>query len=163
MKKLKTKWRMLVNSVLTSVLGIVGISSCSPQQAPLYGPPIPDNNICLYGTPYAVYEVMGNVVNKQNEPLDSMQVVVKNVGDYEHLDYDPTVTDTVYTNAYGKYLSNYELTAFGDDTLRVTVHDPKGVYQSDSVDIAPNEMDWIADDGWNSQLKVKANFKLKKK
>ena len=138
---------MWVNSVLTSVLGIVGISSCSPQQAPLYGPPIPDNDICLYGTPYAVYEVMGNVVNKQNEPLDSMQVVVKNVGDYEHLDY----------------LSNYELTAFGDDTLRVTVHDPKGVYQSDSVDIAPNEMDWIADDGWNSELKVKANFKLKKK
>ena len=163
MKKLKTKWRMWVNSILTSILGMVGISSCSPQQVPLYGPEIPENDICLYGVPYAVYEVMGDVTDRKSEPLDSMQVVVKNVGDYGHLDYDPTVTDTVYTNAQGKYLSNYELTAFGDDTLRVIVHDPKGVYQSDSVDVAPNEMEWIADDGWNSKLKVEVDFQLKKK
>lgn len=162
MKKIKTKWQVWVNSVLTSLIGGMAMS-CSSEPINLYAPPPLNDDVCLYGTPYAVYEVMGSVTNEQKEPLDSMQVVVKNVGNYEHYDYDPTVTDTVYTNAAGEYHSDYELIAFGEDTLRVIVHDPKGVYQSDSVDVAPDEMQLVSDDGWNSKLDVEVDFNLKKK
>ena len=47
--------------------------------------------------------------------------------------------------------------------MEVVVHDPKGVYESDSVHIGSGKMKVEAEDSWSSRYSMKADFQLKKK
>lgn len=142
MKKIKNKYHLLVSSLLTTLLGFFGVS-CGGQEV-------------LYGSPWAEYDVQGEVTNETNEPLKSMQVVVKANDEYAW-------PDTVYTNEEGKYQCNYGITSFGEEYLQVIVNDTTGEYESDTLHIAPNQMQEIEKDSWNIKYNVDADFQLKTK
>ena len=111
-----------------------------------------------YGSPHAEYEVEGEVCNEEGKPLDSMLVVVRTMDDYSY-----SWPDTVYTNENGKYHATYGIPSFGGDCMEVVVHDPKGVYESDSLHIGSGKMKVEAEDSWSARDSMKADFQLKKK
>lgn len=111
-----------------------------------------------YGAPHAEYEVEGNVYNEEGEPLDDMQVVVRTFDDYSY-----SWPDTVYTNEKGKYHATYGIPSFGGDCMEVVVHDPSGVYESDSVHIGSGKMKVEAEDSWSARYSMKADFHLGRK
>ena len=111
-----------------------------------------------YGSPHAESEVEGNVYNEEGEPLDDMQVVVRTFDDYSY-----SWPDTVYTNEKGKYHATYGIPSFGGDCMEVVVHDPSGVYESDSVHIGSGKMKVEAEDSWSARYSMKADFHLGRK
>ena len=111
-----------------------------------------------YGSPYAEYEVEGQVYDEDCKPLEKMQVVVRTFDDYSY-----EWPDTVYTDAAGYYHVNYGIPSFGGDCMEVIVHDPNGEYESDSVHISSGKMTVEAEDSWSARYSMKANFQLKKK
>ena len=60
-------------------------------------------------------------------------------------------------------IATYGIPSFGEDCMEVVVHDPKGVYESDSVHIGSGKMKVEAEDSWSSRYSMKADFQLKKK
>lgn len=152
MKKIRTRWMMWVNSVLTAMLAL--FTSCNEGGKP----DIDDGGgmICMYGVPQATYQVSGEVTDEKNQPLESIQVIVTDNHDYWN-------NDTTYTNAEGKYLGETTLTSFGKDTLHVIVHDTTGVYASDSVAVPPAKMKQTEDGSWTDVYTAEVDFKLKKK
>ena len=150
MKKIKNSIRFCLNTILTTLVGMF-ITSC--EDGPNGGG---GGTLCLYGSPWAEYDVQGEVTNETNEPLKSMQVVVKANDEYAW-------PDTVYTNEEGKYQCNYGITSFGEECLQVIVNDTTGEYESDTLHIAPNQMQEIEKDSWNIKYNVDADFQLKKK
>ena len=109
-----------------------------------------------YGTPYAEYDVEGQVTNENYEPLEDMQVVVKSYNEHEW-------ADTIYTNQAGEFRTEYGITSFGGDCLQVIVNDPKGEYLSETVHVANNSMDKEQESSWSAEYSVKLNVQLKKK
>ena len=87
-----------------------------------------------------------------------MQVVVRTFNDYSY-----ARPDTVYTNESGKYHAVYGIPSFGGDCMEVVVHDPNGVYESDSVHIGSGKMKVEAEDSWSARYSMTADFQLKKK
>ena len=148
MKKIKKSIRVCLNTILTTLVGMF-ITSC--EEGPKGG-----GVVEMYGVPMAEYDVQGEVMNETNEPLKSMQVVVKANDEYAW-------PDTVYTNEQGKYQCNYGITSFGEECLQVIVNDTTGEYESDTLHIAPNQMQEIEKDSWNIKYNVDADFQLKKK
>lgn len=148
MKKIKNSIRVCLNAVLTTLIGMF-ITSC--EEGPKGG-----GVVEMYGVPMAEYDVQGEVMNETNEPLKSMQVVVKANDEYAW-------PDTVYTNEEGKYQCNYGITSFGEECVQVIVNDTTGEYESDTLHIAPNQMLEVEKDSWNVKYNVDADFQLKKK
>ena len=148
MKKIKNSIRVCLNAVLTTLIGMF-ITSC--EEGPKGG-----GVVEMYGVPMAEYDVQGEVMNETNEPLKSMQVVVKANDEY-------TWPDTVYTNEEGKYQCKYGITSFGEECLQVIVNDTTGEYESDTLHIAPNQMQKVEKGSWNVKYNVDADFQLKKK
>ena len=74
MQKIKNSIRVCLNAVLTTLVGMF-ITSC--EEGPNGG-----GVVCLYGSPWVEYDVQGEVTNETNEPLKSMQVVVKAQDEY---------------------------------------------------------------------------------
>ena len=66
MKKIKNKFHLLVGSLLTTLLGFLGVS-CGGQ-------------ILLYGVPLELnwVDLDGEVTNENGVPLESIQVLVNN-------------------------------------------------------------------------------------
>lgn len=148
MKKIKNSIRFCLNTILTTLVGMF-ITSC--KEGPKGG-----GVVEMYGVPMAEYDVQGEVMNETNEPLKSMQVVVKANDDYAW-------PDTVYTNEEGKYQCKYGTTSFGEECLQVIVNDTTGEYESDTLHIAPKQMQEIEKGSWNVKYNVDADFQLKKK
>ena len=148
MKKIKNSIRLCLNAVLTTLVGMF-ITSC--EEGPNGG-----EVVCLYGSPWAEYNVQGMVTNETNEPLKSMQVVVKANDEYAW-------PDTVYTNEEGKYQCNYGITSFGEECLQVIVNDTTGVYASDSTHISSGKMTVEDQDSWSTYYSMRQDFRLKKK
>ena len=68
MKRLKISFFQLCNSLIATILGVVGLSSC--KQNPIY-PPVE------YGCPHADFIVNGNVVDKDSDkPIEKIRVVI---------------------------------------------------------------------------------------
>lgn len=141
MKKIKNKFHVLLNSLLTALLGLFSIS-CDME--------------CLYGSPHADYDVSGEVTNQQGEPLESMQVAIKTTE-------APYWFDTVYTNAAGQYDIQIGLSSFGGDCLEVVVNDTTGEFESDTLHIPPKKMHLVEQTEWTVKYAVDADFQLKKK
>lgn len=111
-----------------------------------------------YGCPYSEYEVEGQVYGENSEPLEDMQVVVRTFND---LGYERP--DTIYTDKAGYYHTDYGITSFGGDCIEVVVHDPDGVYASDSVHIGSGKMKVEDQSSWSTYYSMRADFKLNKK
>ena len=47
--------------------------------------------------------------------------------------------------------------------MEVIVHDPSGVYESDSVHIGSNKMKLESEESWSASYSMKADFHLEKK
>ena len=61
-----------------------------------------------YGTPHVEYEVEGQIYGEDNEPLKSMQVVVRTFNDYSY-----AWPDTVQNYKCGSYRATYGISALG--------------------------------------------------
>lgn len=122
-RKSKSKWLKVFNSLLSSVLALLGYTSCdSSGDIPLE-----------YGTPYAKYEVKGNVADKESQnSIEGARVIVKPVISNNGTEQtSPYSNDTVYTDKDGNYVYQKEMTA--SEYLRVVCEDPSGTHEADST------------------------------
>ena len=144
MKKIKNKYHLLVGSLLTTLLGFLGVSCVFPGPL-LYGPAVPENFL----------EVDGEVTNEAGVPLESMQVVINTSR--------INIKDTVYTNASGEFERAYGFPQEGNDTLLIEVNDTSNVYASEKVQIPFTEMTKETDSEWSTEYSVDVKLQLKKK
>ena len=145
---MKKKTLIIINSLLTALLGLFGFSSCFRV---------------AYGTYHANFIVEGTVCNEDDEPLKNIQVVYHRGwrGDtYTPYWLEP---DTLYTNEDGKF---YQLSVYNGSSefQKLVVNDTTGVYASDSIDTSITYSDgnghWYLD---HRKGELKAEFVLKKK
>ena len=146
MKKIKNKYHLLVNSLLTTLLGLFA-ASCDRG----------GGMVCLYGPmpvdDMAAYEVTGRITNEQNEPLDSMRV---------HFYLDQFVrTDDFYSDSIGEY--HAELHTWKANTLRLIVSDPKNEYASDTTKIAISDIEAQPHEKLSCSYSVELDVQLKRK
>ena len=143
---MKTNLRQKYNSLLQRFIRLFSLTSVAFVVT------------ACYGSPYAEYEVEGKVYNEEGEPLDDIQVVVRTFDDYSY-----SWPDTIYTNEGGEYHTVYGIPSCGGDCMEVIVHDPNGVYESDSVHIGSNKMKLESEESWSASYSMKADFYLEKK
>ena len=144
MNKIKNKYHLLVSSLLTTLLGFLGVSCVFPGPV-LYGPGVPEN----------IVDIDGEVTNEAGEPLESMQVVINTSR--------ISIKDTVYTNASGEFERAYGFPQEGNDTLLIEVNDTSEVYASEKVQIPFTEMTKETDSEWSTEYSVDVKLQLKKK
>ena len=144
MKKIKNKYHLLVGSLLTTLLGFLGVSCDNPVPV-LYGVALKANNV----------DLNGEVTNEDGEPLESMQVVVKNYWK-EHV-------DTLYTNDSGEFEQYYGFTREDNDTLFIEVNDTSDIYASEKLKIPFSEMTQVTESKYSTEYSVDVKLQLKKK
>ena len=141
------RFRILLNTLLTSLLGLFA-ASCDRG----------GGMVCLYGPmpvdDMAVYKVTGQITDEQNQPLDSMRV---------HFYLDQFVcTDDFHSDSIGEY--HAELWTWkGADTLHLVVYDPKKEYASDTTRIAISDMKLTSHEELSCSYSVELDIQLKKK
>ena len=110
-----------------------------------------------------IVDVKGQVLNEDNQPLESIQVVIQS-GHDEHQH-----SDTVYTSEMGNYRARYRGNClFLSDDITIIASDTSDVYAPDTVrvssdDIVYERMEDV--DGWtiNTYYSLENDFQLKKK
>ena len=125
MKKIKNKWQVWVNALLTTIMGWLAMSC---DLAPMYGPPVN-----LYAPPapdpesYLVVE--GKVVDEVGRPLANIRVDLKTapLGEY---------VPELYTDEQGLFAYSENCTPdLERDTLQLHFSDVYQVYASDSLKV----------------------------
>ena len=71
MKRIKAYWDRAISWAVSSLLTLLGFSSCE-----WIGPEDEDPQIYMYGTPTSSYQIKGKVINEAGEPLANIQVHV---------------------------------------------------------------------------------------
>ena len=110
-----------------------------------------------------IVDVEGQVLNEDNQPLESIQVVIQS-GHDEHQH-----SDTVYTSEMGNYCARYRGNClFLSDDITIIASDTSDVYAPDTVRVSPDEITYerMEDvDGWTikSYYSLENDFQLKKK
>ena len=131
MKKIKNKWQVWVNALLTTIMGWLAMSC---DLAPMYGPPVN-----LYAPPapdpesYLVVE--GKVVDEVGRPLANIRVDLKAplLGEY---------VPEIYTDEQGLFAYSENCTPdLERDTLQLHFSDVYQVYASDSLKVPFVKMD----------------------
>ena len=146
MKKIKNKYHLLVTSLLTTLLGFVGVS-CDNSVPVLYGVALDTNYV----------DLNGEVTNEDGQPLESMQVRVNR-------SYMRRLVDTLYTNTSGEFERDYAFTKDGsNDTLFIEVNDTSDVYASEKVKIPFSEMTKVSESEYATEYSVDVKLQLKKK
>ena len=147
MKKVKNKYHLLVSSLLTTLLGFLGVSCVFPNMygPVMYGPAVPEDYL----------EIDGEVTNEAGEPLESMQVVINTSR--------ISLSDTLYTNASGEFERAYGFPQEGNDTLLIEVNDTSEVYASEKVKIPFSEMTKVSESEYATEYSVDVKLQLKKK
>lgn len=147
MKKIKKKYHLLVSSLLTTMMGFLGISCVFPNMygPVMYGPAVPEDYL----------EIDGEVTNEAGEPLESMQVVINTSR--------ISLSDTVYTNASGEFERAYGFPQKGNDTLLIEVKDTSNVYASEKVQIPFSEMTKVNESEYATEYSVDVKLQLTKK
>lgn len=179
MKLIKAYWERAISWSISSLLTLLGFSSCE-----WFGSKEDDPQIYMYGTPTSYYQIKGKVTNEAGKPLAGIQVsvprtyfgtvdipgrILDDPRGYEELkDTLRVESDTlmVVTDRKGNYVSiaplktsmegQFEIisTHFPMDTLRYDlifndVNDPP-VYATDSVQVTFVAKDLEGgDEGWN--------------
>ena len=125
MKKIKNKWQVWVNALLTTIMGWLAMSC---DLAPMYGPPVE-----LYAPPapdpesYLVVE--GKVVDEVGRPLANIRVDLKTapLGEY---------VPELYTDEQGLFAYSENCTPdLERDTLQLHFSDVYQIYASDSLKV----------------------------
>lgn len=85
------KIRSIYSSILSSLLVLLGFSSCSKSD------PVDE-----YGAPTAKFKLLGKVVSSENpeEPISNIQVVIVPDAAKEQ---SPYLGDTIHTDLYGRF------------------------------------------------------------
>ena len=140
---MKKKTLMIINSLLTALLGLFGVSGC-------YLLP-------MYGTPHASIGISGSITDQDEQPLENIQVSVR-----VHRDYDSFCVG--YSDEDGRYQWRNS-SSLEYDTIDIIVRDTSGVYASDSV---RTKLEYDRSQaGWNTWdrgiASVQQDFQLKKK
>lgn len=156
MIKIRNKWLMICNSVLSFVLTLFGISSC--ESADEYG-----TMVCEYGTPYAEYVADGTVIDEDSVAVQEEEIIVRQIYPNALEGSDYVLSDTTKTDENGKYEKKTIYDFYPSAKIRIVAHDPTGTYEDDSVEVAPEK---IAEGhgSWNTGVYGNTqDFKLKKK
>lgn len=157
---MKAKVLTRINALLALLLSVLGFNGCFPRVK--YGVDPNPGPIAEYGCPYAQFEATGVVTDEENQPMENVQVIVKNKGDN---DTPREFLPTVYTDDAGVYRYSNEY-MFPTDSMDVIVMDTAGVYESDSVRVKVDyDRSGVApEDHWNAGVGiVYQDFQLKKK
>lgn len=128
-KNIRKRLYAKLNVLLGSVLTMLGFNGCGEN---------PFNSVCLYGTPYANFDVKGAVLNEDGDKLEGMKVTTKEVYQEQNTVVWANVLQQSSTDARGRYQHQGRWYPHGVDdsqVLRVVVEDPKGAYAADSVDV----------------------------
>lgn len=146
------KWLLnKVNQVLALCLSALGLAGCMAEK---YGVPEP---VCMYGTPYATFDVEGYVTNESTEPVEGVKVEVRELFKVTGEEQAVAVTD-----AEGHYkISNRSIET--RDSIWIYANDTTGVYAPDSAKVRitydrSHKDAWYEGDGF-----AKADFVLRKK
>ena len=75
MKKISSSFLKSLNWLLTSVLMLLGFSTCDSEPG-----------AAMYGTPHADFTIKGKVVNQENMPIPDIEIkcLVEHHGDNRH-------------------------------------------------------------------------------
>lgn len=115
----REQWLRLSNRMLAGTMTLLGFAACSTscEQAD------------EYGTPYATFEIKGNVVDAENNGIDDGRVILKELGKEDIVLY----RDTVPTTTGGVF--DLKFHGMGKTKYRVVGEDMSGEYRPDSVDV----------------------------
>lgn len=154
-KDIKKKFYGLLNTVLASVLTMLGLSGCDAF-----------NEVDLYGSPYAKYDVKGTILNEEGEQLEGMKVTPKEIHTYDGLEgYYAYELESTNTDSKGQYHASGNWTGHYPFSvnLRIVVEDPQHVYATDSVDVTltrtnKDKGEWcVGTDEGTADLRLKRN------
>lgn len=154
-KDIKKKFYGLLNTVLASVLTMLGLSGCDAF-----------NEVDLYGSPYAKYDVKGTIINEEGEQLEGMKVTPKEIHTYDGLEgYYAYELESTSTDSKGQYHASGTWTGHYPYSinLRIVIEDPQHVYATDSVDVTltrtnKNKGEWcVGTDEGTADLRLKRN------
>lgn len=112
MKKISSSFLKSLNWLLTSVLMLLGFSTCDSEPG-----------AAMYGTPHADFTIKGKVVNQENMPIPDIEIkcLVEHHGDNRHwFDTIPAVS----TDPAGVFHCQFE--EFPTDKLRIIATDIDG-------------------------------------
>lgn len=148
-KNMRKSFYGMLNLMLAPVLAILGFSGC-------------DNEVCLYGCPYAKYDVKGTVLNEEGEQLEGVKVTPKEI--YKYDDFEGCeVCKATSTDSKGQYQATGSWGGYmPGSVLRIVVEDPQHVYASDSVDVTLTRTNKDKDDWCEGTDVGTADFRLKR-
>ena len=154
---MKVRFNRWYNAVLTALLSMLGFEAC--ESVDEYGAPPVE-----YGTPYARYEVKGQVADEAGNPIQGIQISAASGV------FDSQLYQSVTSDATGHYtLSERQLFIGDDDRIEFKDVDGEahgGLFQDTTLNMRDMPMEKTAngDNHWNSgTFKVNGNVKLKKK
>ena len=153
MKKIKNKWQVWVNALLTTIMGWLAMSC---DLAPMYGPPVN-----LYASPApdpsSYLWLEGKVVDEVGRPLANIRVDLRAplLGEY---------IPELYTNEQGLFAYSDNCTPdIKKDTLHLHFSDVYQIYASDSLKIpfAKMEIDTLDTDIYGCKCNVSMQLNRK--
>lgn len=159
MIKIRNRWLMLCNSVLSFVLTLFGLSSCDIESPDEYGSPV----VMEYGSPYAVYEASGAVLDEEGKGVQGEEVILREIFTDDYEGRDIVLSDTTRTDENGKYKISIDYPPYRDIKSRIVAHDPNGTYEDDSLDVTPEKIEDGKGTWYQGLYANKQNFTLKKK
>ena len=122
MKQTKKRWIRFCNRILSGVLVLLGFNACNIEEASYE-----------YGQPFARYEIKGKVIDKEQNGLPEIQIIVRGVLSDMLTSPDIISNDTLKTNSKGEFVFR-EDDAFLDVKYRVIANDIQTeTYKSDSL------------------------------
>lgn len=155
MKKISSSFLKSFNWLLTSVLMLLGFSTCDSEPG-----------ATMYGTPHADFTIKGKVINQENMPIPDIEIkcLVEHHGDNRHwFDTIPAVS----TDPAGVFHCQFE--EFPTDKLRIIATDidgPKnGSYEKDSTNLTLSSDDYKGNTGswFKGSVEKEIKFNLKRK
>lgn len=139
-----------LNVLLGALLTLLGFSNCEKQF----------NEVCLYGQPYARYDIKGTILDEEGNKLAGMDVTVKFVYEFDGEEYS---TDQGREHTTTDLQGNYECQgSYTNEDIRIVVEDPGGVYAADSVMVKLERIEEGKDDWCIGTDVGRADFRLKK-
>ena len=144
---MKTNFFKGLNAILAFLVGLFGFTSCDEH----------GELVAEYGCPYATFKVSGNITDEAKQPVENIQVKVKNDG-YQ-------IMPEGYSDENGRYMIE-DVGAFPVPNVDIIVTDTAGVFDSDSVrvEVTYDRSKVSPDDHWNDgEAVIQYDFQLKKK
>ena len=104
MKKISSSFLKSLNWLLTSVLMLLGFSTCDSEPG-----------AAMYGTPHADFTIKGKVVNQENMPIPDIEIkcLVEHHGDNRHWFDTIQLFPQILLESFIASLKNFQPTNYG--------------------------------------------------